>query len=56
MEYFDQDEMISDNGAVQLSDHCFSVCEALKAMIQERTSDLDESAKADLEKLERYVN
>ena len=47
--------MISDNDSVQLSDHCFSVCEALKAMIQERTSDFGESAKAALEKLERYV-
>ena len=48
--------MISDNDSVQLSDHCFSVCEALKAMIQGRTSDFDESAKAGLEKLERYVS
>ena len=48
--------MISDKDSVQLSDYCFSVCEALKTTTQEEDiRDLNESAMTALEDLERWV-
>jgi hypothetical protein len=49
--------MIDDKDSVQLSEDCFSVCEALKAVIQEKnTDDLNESIKMALEDSKRCVD
>ena len=47
--------MITDDDSVELSDHCFDVCEALNATIQVKTENgLDGSAWPGLEDLARY--
>ena len=48
--------MVADNEAVQLSDYCFNVCEALNAAIRDRnTDDLGESTRMALKDLVRCV-
>jgi len=49
--------MTDDEDSIQLSDYCFDVCKELKTVIQGRNADsLDESVRAALEDLGRYVN
>ena len=49
--------MISDDVSVELSDYCFSVCEALNAAIQDKAKDcLNGSAQLGLEDLARYCD
>ena len=48
--------MVDDEDAVQLSEYCFNVCEALKATVHGRNAEsLDESVRTALDDLERCV-
>ena len=49
--------MIDNSDSVQLSEYCFSMCEALEPAIEGRNADdLDESVRRALEDLERCVD
>lgn len=49
--------MIGNKDCVQLSEYCFNVCKALKAVVQGKNADdFNESVKVALEDLERCVD
>ncbi|KAF9643955.1 hypothetical protein BDM02DRAFT_3175321 [Thelephora ganbajun] len=51
-----KNKMINNKDSVQLSEHCFSVCEALKTAIQGKNADgLNESVRTALEDSERVM-
>jgi len=51
-----KDKIIDSKDSVQLSEYCFSICEAVKTVVQgKNTDDLDESVRVALEISERCV-